>query len=94
MEKLSMEQIHSKIKAVPGWQLDGEAIKREWKFRDFSEAMKFINEVAALADKYDHHPELFNVYNTVSIRYSTHDAGGLTNRDFKLADEINHIDMS
>lgn len=91
MQKLSNEEIQQKLQSISGWDLDGEAIKKEWKFSDFKEAMQFINKVADLANEHDHHPELFNVYNQVSLRFSTHDAGGLTQRDFRIAAEIDKI---
>jgi len=91
MEKLTTEQAKSRLRELKGWQLDGGAIKKEWEFADFREAMKFINQIADLANTHDHHPELFNVYNKVSLRFSTHDAGGLTNRDFRIAGEIDKL---
>lgn len=91
MEKLNQSEIQQKLTEVKGWRLDGSAIKKEWQFKDFNEAMVFINRVADLAREQDHHPELFNVYNRVSLRFSTHDAGGLTNRDFKMATAVDEI---
>ena len=91
MEKLKQSEIQQRLTEVKGWKLDGNAIKKEWQFRDFDEAMQFINRVADLAREQDHHPELFNVYNKVSLRFSTHDAGGLTNRDFKMATAVDKI---
>src|SRR5689334_5970985 len=72
---------------LSAWQLtEGrEAIRREFKFRDFSTAWGFMSRVALLAEKHDHHPEWSNVWNTVRIELSTHDAGGLTALDVKLA---------
>jgi 4a-hydroxytetrahydrobiopterin dehydratase len=83
--------IQQRLTELKGWKLDGNAIKKEWQFKDFNEAMVFINRVADLAREQDHHPELFNVYNKVSLRFSTHDAGGLTNRDFKMATAVDKI---
>lgn len=93
MTKLSMEDIQQNLKNLTGWKLDGDAIKKEWKFKDFSEAMQFINKVSELAEQNDHHPELFNIYNQVSLRFSTHDAGGLTKRDFNMASKIDKIKL-
>lgn len=69
------------------WTLreDGLAISRELKFTDFNEAFGFMTRVALYADKADHHPEWFNVYNRVAITLTTHDAGGLSERDVKMA---------
>lgn len=91
MQQLSQQAIQEKLQLIDGWELDGNGIKKEWRFKDFKEAMLFINKVAELADSQDHHPELFNVYNTVQIRYSTHDAGGLTEKDFRIAIDIDGI---
>ena len=76
--------------ALPEWRLrdDGLAIERELKFADFNEAFGFMTRVALLADKQDHHPEWFNVWNRVEITLTTHDAGGLSARDVKLAKAI------
>ncbi len=91
MQKLDRNEIQSKIKALDGWKLEGDSIKKQWKFNDFSESIAFINKVADLAEEHDHHPELFNVYNQVSLSFSTHDAGGLTEKDFKIAKEIDQL---
>lgn len=91
MEKLNQSEIQQRLNEVKGWKLDGNAIKKEWQFKDFDEAMAFINRVANLAREQDHHPELYNVYNKVSLRFSTHDAGGLTKRDFKMATAVDKI---
>jgi 4a-hydroxytetrahydrobiopterin dehydratase len=78
---------------LPGWRLvDGrDAIRREFRFRDFSEAWAFMARVALLAEKHDHHPEWFNVWNRVEITLTTHDAGGLSTRDVALARAIDAI---
>lgn len=72
---------------LPEWTLrgDGLAIEREFKFKNFSEAWGFMNRVALIAEKHDHHPEWSNVYNRVAITLTTHDAGGLSDRDAKMA---------
>jgi 4a-hydroxytetrahydrobiopterin dehydratase len=78
------------LKALPEWQYDADArgIRRKLKFTDFAEAMGFMVRVAVLAEKADHHPEWFNVYNRVEILLTTHDAGGLSVRDIDLAAAI------
>ena len=78
------------LAALPEWTLraDGMAIERELRFKDFSEAWAFLSRVALLAEKHDHHPEWSNVYNRVAITLTTHDAGGLSERDAKLARAI------
>ena len=78
---------------LDGWELapDRDAITRIFKFKNFVEAWGFMTQVAMEAEKADHHPEWFNVYNTVDILLSTHDAGGLTERDIALAKVIDRI---
>lgn len=79
--------------ALPHWTLsdDALAITRTLRFGDFAEAFGFMARVAILAEKADHHPEWFNVYNRVEIRLTTHDAGGLSHRDVALATAIDAI---
>ena len=78
---------------LPDWTLraDGLAIEREFKFKTFSQAWAFMSRVALLAEKHDHHPEWSNVYNRVAITLTTHDAGGLSERDAKLARAIDKL---
>jgi 4a-hydroxytetrahydrobiopterin dehydratase len=87
MKNLDPDHIRDKLSALPGWQLsdDGLAITRKFKFKDFREAFAFMTHVALAAERADHHPEWSNVYNRVDMRLTTHDAGGLTERDFALA---------
>ncbi len=86
--KLVDAEIELALAALPGWNRDGEAIQRHYKFADFAHAFAFMARVALLAEKADHHPEWSNVYNRVDIRLTTHDAGGLTQRDIDLAHAI------
>ena len=81
------------LAALPEWSLqaDGLAIERTFKFKDFSQAWAFMNRVALLAEKHDHHPEWSNVYNRVAITLSTHDAGGLSDRDTRMAQAIDKL---
>lgn len=81
------------LRAHPEWSLarDGEAIERTFKFADFNAAFGFMTRVALLADKADHHPEWFNVYNRVEITLTTHDAGGLSRRDADMAKAIDAL---
>lgn len=74
-----------------GWTLEdgGKALTRSFTFRDFSEAYAFLTRVALHAEKVDHHPEFTNVWNRVDFRLTSHDAGGVTDRDVALAQEIN-----
>ena len=81
------------LTAHPGWQLraDGLAISRTFKFADFNEAFGFMARVALHAEKADHHPEWFNVYNRVEITLTTHDAGGLSARDAAMVEAIEGV---
>ena len=76
-----------------GWTLEdgGKALVRTIKFKDFSEAFGFLARVAMHAEKFDHHPEFTNVWNRVDFRLTSHDAGGVTDRDRKLAEAINAL---
>jgi 4a-hydroxytetrahydrobiopterin dehydratase len=81
------------LNALPLWSYDAEAqgIRRTVRFADFGAAFGFMTHVAILAEKADHHPEWFNVYNRVEILLTTHDAGGLSERDIMLAKQIDAI---
>ena len=85
--RLSPQQIDEALSALPAWTLveEGTAIRRELRFAGFDEAMAFIVALAEVAHRLDHHPDLYNVYDRVTLRLSTHDAGGLTERDFAFA---------
>ena len=87
VSKLSTAARQAFLEANPGWKpLEGrDAVARTFQFADFNEAFGFMTRVALAAEKADHHPEWFNVYNRVEITLSTHDAGGLSERDVALA---------
>ena len=76
------------------WHLseDGKALERDFKFKDFATAWTFMCRIAAKSEEMNHHPEWSNVYNRVSIRLTTHDAGGLSELDHQLASWINTLD--
>lgn len=89
---LSQNQIDDHLKKVDGWKAEGDKLKKEFKFKDFRAALAFIVRVGFEAEDAGHHPELFNVYNNVSIELATHDAGGkITEKDFDLAQRIDAI---
>ena len=81
------------LAALPQWRLraDGLAIVRTFRFADFAQAFAFMTRVALLAEKMDHHPEWANVWNTVDITLTTHDAGGLSQRDAAMARAIDYM---
>ena len=87
MPKLDAGARAAALKDLPEWrQVDGrDAITRKFQFKDFNAAFAFMTRVALLAEKMDHHPEWFNVYNKLEVTLSTHDAGGVTEKDIALA---------
>lgn len=91
--KLTAEERAAALAELTSWQLvEGrDAIRRSFKFKNFSEAWGFMNRVALLAEQQDHHPEWFNVYNRVDILLSTHDCDGLSARDVTLAKAIDKL---
>lgn len=85
-ELLSDDELKTALAELDGWDSSGgKSISKRFKFRTFTEAFAFIVKVATVADKMDHHPEWTNVYNTVDVTLTTHDKGGLTELDIKLA---------
>lgn len=91
VEKLGAAQRAGLAAELPDWTLDGEHLKRTIRFADFSQAFGFMTRVALLAEAQDHHPEWFNVWNRVDIALTTHDAGGLSERDVALARAIDAL---
>lgn len=91
MKKYSEENIQSELKELNEWRFIDNKLEKKFKFLDFSEALGFIVRVGLLAEKNNHHPELFNVYNRVIIRLTTHDADGVTDKDIDLAQDIEKI---
>jgi 4a-hydroxytetrahydrobiopterin dehydratase len=90
VQKLAGEARHKALSRLKGWsEVKGrDAIGRKFVFADFNEAFGFMARVALMAEKLDHHPEWSNVYKTVDVTLSTHDAGGLTELDVKLAEAM------
>lgn len=91
-QSLSEQDIREALNSLEGWEFGDDKIKKEFSFKDFSEALGFIVRVGLEAEKQVHHPELFNVYNTVNIQLSTHDAGDkVTQKDLDLAKAIESV---
>lgn len=91
-QPLSEQEISEALNSLKGWEQGDDTIKKEFEFKDFSEALGFIVRVGLEAEKQVHHPGLFNVYNTVNIELSTHDAGDkITQKDVDLAKAIESI---
>ncbi len=92
-QKLDGQSIENAMSKLSGWTLrdDGKAISKTFTFKSFVEAFGFMTRAALHAEKLDHHPEWFNVYSKVDVTLSTHDAGGLTELDFKLAQLMDSV---
>ncbi len=88
--RLTQAEVTALLASAPGWTLReyGKAITRTFRFRDFNQAFGFMTRVALYADKADHHPEWFNVYNRVEVTLTTHDADGLSARDAAMVEAI------
>ncbi len=89
---LSDSEIEVALSGLPGWSRDGDQLAKTYSFGSFREAVSFITRIAFEAEDMNHHPDLANVYNKVSIALSTHDSGGkITEKDVKLAQKIEDI---
>jgi len=88
---LSEADIASRLAEVPRWTRTGSVITRSWEFEDFPLALRFINRVGALAEAANHHPDIANSWNRVTLSLTTHDRGGLTDLDFDLAKRIDAL---
>jgi 4a-hydroxytetrahydrobiopterin dehydratase len=89
MSKLSETEIKEALADLPGWSVDGVALKKSFEFKNFRAAWTFMEDIAMEAEEMGHHPEWSNVYNKVDIKLSTHDEGGITEKDIDLATFIN-----
>jgi len=87
-KKLSGNELDELVKSLSGWELKDGKLQKSFKFSNFIEAFGFMTRIALEAEKINHHPEWSNVYNTVIVKLSTHDAGGITDYDIKLASII------
>lgn len=92
MAKLTPAQIKAALAENAHWKKKGSQIERAFEFEDFAEAMKFVNQVAKIAEKAQHHPDIAVSWNKVSLTLTTHDEGGLTENDFRLARKIDALD--
>ena len=100
MTPLTPKQIQERLITHPSWRLEEVWLARDLQFADFTAAWQFMSHVADCAEQQDHHPNWYNVYSTVQIRLSSHDANGITERDFALVQSIdqylanvNHTDL-
>jgi len=88
MAKLEKAEIERRLSALPGWELKDEAISKLYRFKDFMDGINFLNQVAEMAEAADHHPDVKINYTRITFTCSTHDQGGVTEKDFKLAAQI------
>ena len=88
-QALTPAEIKEVLQAIPGWTLQDGKLTREWTFKDFVQAMEFVNQLAALAEAAGHHPDIDIRYNRVRLGLVSHDAGGITQRDANMAKQIN-----
>jgi 4a-hydroxytetrahydrobiopterin dehydratase len=91
MSAFSAEEIRSRLARLPGWQIEGGELARAFSFKDFREALRFVNAVGELAEAAGHHPDIDIRYNRVRLSLITHDAGGLTVKDFDLAEQARKL---
>jgi 4a-hydroxytetrahydrobiopterin dehydratase len=89
--KLNQEELMASLEQISGWEVRSEKLHREFKFADFAHAFGFMTTAAIFIEKMNHHPEWFNVYNRISVDLTTHDAGGITEKDVKLARLLDSI---
>jgi 4a-hydroxytetrahydrobiopterin dehydratase len=91
MSVLAAEVVQERLRGIPHWKLEGKEIARHYEFPDFAAAMVFVNRVAAEAEKAGHHPDIDIRYNKVRLGLVSHDKGGLTERDLKMAQALNAL---
>ncbi len=91
MEKWGEIKIEEGLKTLSTWERSGDRIRKEFRFRDFIEAFSFMSGAALHSEKMNHHPEWSNVYRTVTVELTTHEAGGLTEKDFQLASILDSL---
>ena len=91
---LSSDQIQAALVGLPGWTLEGHKLLNAYRFKDFKAALVFINQAGAIAEQQGHHPEIHNVWNQVTLRLCTHDAGNqLTEKDLTLARALQSLSL-
>ncbi len=88
---LSDAEIQQALNHLPGWKLNGKVIERLYRFDNFIKAMEFVNQIAEAAEAVNHHPDIFISYNKVTLSLISHDSGGVTQRDIKMASRINEL---
>jgi 4a-hydroxytetrahydrobiopterin dehydratase len=85
---MTKDDVKARLKSLPGWEREGDEIEKKFRFADFRASMAFVNRVAELAEAADHHPDISIKYNRVKLTLSTHSEGGVTEKDFALAAQV------
>ena len=88
---LSDSEVQQTLRQLPGWKQNGKAIQRVFHFENFVKAMEFVNQIAEAAEAVNHHPDILINYNQVTLTLLSHDSGGVTQRDIKMAGRINEL---
>ena len=91
MACLSEAEVSEQLASIPGWESRGDRLVRSFRFPDFVRAFGWMTSVALVAERMNHHPEWRNVYGTVDVELTSHDSGGITERDVRLAGEMNRL---
>ncbi|MFP3045739.1 MAG: 4a-hydroxytetrahydrobiopterin dehydratase [Thermocladium sp.] len=91
MNKLSRNEVLSRARDLEGWLIQDDKLVKEYIFNDFKEAVEYVRSIQPVADSINHHPDICIHYNRVHVELTTHDAGGLTELDFKLASELDKL---
>ena len=91
MALLTEDEIQSRLEQLEGWDRDGDALRKEFKFDDFKGSIDFVNRITPVAEEMNHHPDLSISWNTVTVSLSTHSQGGITENDFELAKKIDPL---
>ena len=88
---LAEADVQQALRQLPGWKRNGKAIDRAFQFENFVKAMEFVNQIAEAAEAVNHHPDILISYNKVTLSLTSHDSGGVTQRDIKMAGRINEL---
>lgn len=92
MHVLSPAQVDARLRNLGGWKRDGDQIARTFTFRRFLEGIAFVNDVAKLSEHFDHHPDMDIRFKQVTLRWTTWDAGGITEKDFEMAMRVDRLE--
>lgn len=90
-QRLTVEEIEKNLNDLQGWTIANEKLARKFTFKNFAESLEFVNRIGAIAEKFDHHPDVLFGWGYAEFFITTHDAGGITQRDFELAKAIDEV---